>query len=150
MIVAEITDQEIVDHILLLQDEVERTGQALDSLKREMEIRLRNRGAGEAMIDGAKCILKYRSPVYDKRILTALWEAAPLSEVQKAYTEEHTETVTVKEKWNGNVLNQLSRKYGGDVARIIEQARIDQGAMIIVTKKDDDMILEEEKAWQHK
>ena len=150
MIVAEITDQELVDHILLLQDEVERTGQALDSLNREMEIRLRNRGAGEAMIDGAKCILKYRSPVYDKRILTALWEAAPLSEVQKAYTEEHAETVTVKEKWNGNVLNQLSRKYGGDVARIIEQARIDQGAMIIVTKKDDDMILEEEKAWQHK
>ena len=98
MIVAEITDQELVDHILLLQEELESKGQALDSLKREMEIRLRDRSASEAILDGAKCILKYR----------------------------------------------------GDVARIIEQARIDQGAMIIVTKKDDDMILEEEKAWQHK
>lgn len=98
---------------------------AIDAIEQELIGRIRDAGGTALPDDDFLIELKRGSPTYDVGMLQPLLESeVPTEELEKAYTPAHEEVVQVDAKWHGGQLNTLARRYGGEIADRIEQAKI--------------------------
>jgi hypothetical protein len=79
-------------------------------------------------------VLKYR-PTYDPAKLAGLRELVPESELGRAFTPEHTETVTVAARWDMRKALTL-KKFGADVVAVLEGARVMGEPKISIKSKE--------------
>lgn len=128
----EYTDMEDVD----LASEIARRLQ-MEGISREirqhqeheLQRRLEARGATVLPHPDLVVKLEYPSPTYDVGKLAALREHLPeeLLLETRAWTPEHVETVMVAEKYDARVFRGFGRKFGDEVAAIIEGAKLPGG-----------------------
>lgn len=83
-----------------------------------------------------RVVLKQASPTYDISILVALKESLAEEELAKTYSPAHEKTVQVPERWSGSALNSLEKRLGGDVARMVQRARVPGSQHLSITAKE--------------
>lgn len=91
-------------------------------MEAEMERRLRYRGARELYHPDWVMEMVEPTPEYRMDRLETLRELVPPQEWEKAYTPEHTEMVAAK--LSMTVVKAWARRFGTEVGRVIEEARI--------------------------
>ena len=89
----------------------------------EIRRRLEQREAQALRGDRYIAELKPGTPTYDESKMLPLLEMLAHADLEKAYTPAHQETKDVDARWDGRQVRVLE-KMGGEVARIIEDARI--------------------------
>lgn len=114
----------------------EHLDQDIYACDQELLRRMRERGATELPLDGATVRLVRASPTYDLGLLTALKETLTAEWLNKVWTPAHEEMIQVAEKWNGTQLRS-AEKLGGEVAAVIQQARIPGRESIVVEAKGE-------------
>lgn len=125
---------EIADMTRLQKQNQER----LDRLRFVLQQRLEARNATELPHPDLVVKLEYPSPTYDVGKLAALRELVPLELLLEsgAWVPEHEEIIHVSEKYDARVFRTWGKKYGDDVARVIEGAKLPGGpGKLRVTEK---------------
>jgi hypothetical protein len=61
---------------------------------------------------------------YSPEVLVSLKEILSSEELATCYTSEHSETVTVPEKWSVTKLLPIARQHGDSVMAILDRARV--------------------------
>ena len=90
----------------------------------EIQRRMEERGARELPHPDLICALVPGKTEYDNSRLAKLREMLPPEVTALGFTPEHAETKTLPDKWDGRVVAGWGRKYGDDVAEVIEQAKV--------------------------
>ena len=135
---AHMDDQELAteidswDRMLASQREVQ------DRMRQELVRRLEVRGARELPHPELVVKLEYPSPVYDVGKLAAMRELVQEEVLleTKAWTPAHPETIMVPEKYDARVFRSWGKKYGYEVAAVIEGAKLPGGpAKLKITEK---------------
>jgi hypothetical protein len=129
------TDEELIDRIASTKAAISEAQKSLYEMEREMMDRLAERDALEALHPTHICRIKLGTPTYDNAKLGALRELLPPDVVETAYTPPTTKPVP--EKWNGAKLNSFEKRYGGDVAAVIQDARVPGRATLEVKPKEE-------------
>lgn len=132
--------QEFDTHTLALALDANRQEQqalreAAQAIEAELFARIMDSGGTSLPDDDFKIELKHSSPTYDMNALTPLLEILPDDDKAKAYSPATTKVIDVPEKWSGTQLNALARRYGGEIAHRIEQAKIPGKAHLEVEPK---------------
>ena len=104
-------------------------------IEAELYARIQANGGSALLDDDFKIEVKHGSPSYDTNLLTPLKEELPADDLAKAYSPETTKVVVVAERWDGRQLNALERRYGGAIARRIQEARVPGNASLVVERK---------------
>jgi hypothetical protein len=104
-------------------------------MEAELLRQIRETGGTEIPDPDFRIAIAATTPTYDHGLLVALREVLTDDEWEKVFTPATTKTVEVDEKYNGSGLNSIERRFGGDVARIIGQARIEGASRLVVERK---------------
>ena len=133
-----LADEDLVNEYLGLVEGLE--AMRGEARLREVELLRRMEEQSALRLNAARghVDLKYGSPSYDTPALRPLLELITHEEMQEAYSHEREETVTrtVPERWNGTKLNMLERRYGGQVADVIQRARAPGAPRLTATIKE--------------
>jgi hypothetical protein len=104
-------------------------------MEAELLRQIRETGGTEIADPDYRIAIDTASPTYDHGLLVALREVLSEDEWNKVFTPAFTKTVDVPEKYNGSALNSVERRFGGDAARIIGQARIEGASRLVIERK---------------
>ena len=119
---------EAVDNLLRLRDE------------KRIELAHRITESGGTMLDDPDFTIELKpGPVsYDVGELVPLKEKLSEENLAKCFTsaDDVRKRMKVSDKWDGQQLNALAGRYG-DVARIVERARIPGRAKVVVERKKE-------------
>ena len=117
------SDCELLDDWHVLAEDISTLRAQMLALEGELFQRMRSRDASAIDHDNVECKLEPQEEV-DRAALRGIieLEGIPQDVLAEAFTPEHTETVTVPDKWNLTKLKPL-QKYNGAVTTIIDSAR---------------------------
>ena len=104
----------------------------------EAELKRRMLADGATVLPDARyiCELKTPTPKVDYAKLHALRELLPPDVIAEGYMPTHEETVLVPERWNMVQVNAWGRKYGTEVAAVIEGAKIPGEPRVSIKRKE--------------
>ena len=117
-------DEALVEYAWALGESMKRDRQVSAMLYDEMQARCRDRDARALHGTDHVARIKPGTPTYDIGKLMPLLEWLTAKDLERAFRKEHEETVTVGAKWQGQQLNRIEKDYGGEVAAMIQDARI--------------------------
>ena len=105
--------------------------------ERALQARLEARGATELHPPFLEVKLQVPSPSYDISRLAQLREILPedLLLESHAWTPAHEESVHVPDKWDARVFRSWGKKYGDDVAALIEAAKMPGGPPRLIVRE---------------
>ena len=117
------SDCELLDDWHVLAEDINTLKVQQLALEGELFQRMVGRNASAIDHDHVECKLEPQEEV-DRAALRGIieLEGIPQDALAEAFTPEHTETVTVPDKWNLTKLKPL-QKYNGAVTTIIDSAR---------------------------
>jgi len=121
---ATLTDEQLLHHYAVAQQMLDYEKRALGMA--EMEIRRRMDERGATTIPSARYDCQRRDKVeYDPAAFTPLKEIfVQPGDLERCWTPEHQETVTVPEKWSTVKVKAVAREYGDAALAIVERARM--------------------------
>ena len=119
----QISDSVLLSQLEAAQNAVEEAVHHKGLLEMEIMRRMRERNAIGIPSDVFTCELK-QANTYDQGRFTPLLELLSGDELEKVFTPEHQETVTVAERWNTVGLLAVARRYGGEVLRLVQEAKV--------------------------
>jgi hypothetical protein len=106
-----------------------------DRADMELRRRLEQRGATKIFDEDYTCTLEMGTPTIDLNIMAALKELLPPDVLAEGFTPEHDVTETVPDKWDLRKANTWMQA-GGDVAEVIERAKIFRSPRLVVRAKE--------------
>ncbi len=127
---------ELAERLVNIEDALGSLREEADRIRLELRCRIEAEGGTELPCEGFKVALETGSPTYDYGLLVALKERLPDDELNKAYSPAYQRLMDVPEKWDGRVLNGLERRFGGEIAGIIQHARIPGHMKVVVQRKE--------------
>lgn len=99
-----------------------------------LQQRMEQRGASAIPDDLLSCKLERGTPVLDPGTIRGLLELLPTNVLDEGFVPEHEERIWVADRWNLTKVNSW-RKYGEDVAEVIEKAKVYANAKLVVKAK---------------
>ena len=127
---------ELAERLVNIEDALGSLREEADRIRVELRCRIEAEGGTELPCDGFRVALDRGTPSYDHGLLAALKEQLPEDELAKVYSPAYQKMVDVAEKWSGTHLNSLERRFGGQVATTIQQARIPGTLRVVVERKE--------------
>lgn len=71
--------------------------------------------------------IRHPQGTFDQSLLTGLRELLSPENFRKAWSPGYEKITNIEAKYDGKVLAQFARQYGGEIAEIIEEARLPVG-----------------------
>ena len=131
-LLAGIDDHELLATRALYDQWVRENVDMRDRVDMEIQRRLTDRNATAIFDEDYTCTLETGTPTVDLGIMAGLKELLPPEILAEGYTPEHQEPVA--ERWDLRKVNVWS-KAGGEVARVIEEAKIPGRPRLVVKEK---------------
>lgn len=132
----EATSEWLIQLLIDVTTQEEALRQRRYLLEAELQARMEAEGATEIPHETHRVRLVSDTPNYDMGIIVALRELLTDTDLHAACTPAHTKEISVPEKWNGTRLNSYELRYGGQVAKVIQQARIPGRSRVQIQAKD--------------
>ena len=129
-----VSDDELLASYVVLESGITDLVGRRDRIQQELERRMTERGATELPHPTIECVLKYPTPTVDTNKLMALNELLAPMTIEEGFTPEHTEARLVPAKFDMTVVNTW-KKYGKEVADIIEGAKLPTRPRLVVKRK---------------
>ena len=117
------SDCELLDDWHVLAEDISTLRSQMLAIEGELFQRMRGRNASAIDHDHVECKLEPQQDI-DRSLLRPILEldGIPQDALAEAFTPQHTETVTVEDRFNLTKLKALQR-YNGAVTTIIDSAR---------------------------
>ena len=96
-------------------------------LEQELQRRLEERRATELAHPTLEVKLEYPSPTYDPQKMHALMELVEPSTIAEAFTPQREKTVLVPESWDMRKVRGWPKRFGDEVAAVLERAKLPGG-----------------------
>ena len=97
--------------------------------------RLLERGATEIPHPSLTVKLESRFGGYDLSRIQVLKELLPPDVIAEAYTPAHEETIQVPDKWDGRKLLGWPKRFGKEVAAVLEAAELPRAVRLVIQPK---------------
>ena len=131
-----LSDTEMLDgwaDLARTKAEVERQ---MGLLEFELQQRMEEREARAILWEHGTCELKMPTPTIDPSRLVALREILPPEVIAEGFILAHEKTITVPESWDMRKVNTWV-KFGYEVAKIIEAAKLPGRGRLKITPKEE-------------
>ena len=118
-----LSDTQLLDSYAAVQGAIEVSKRDLGLLEVEIRSRMSGRGAIAIPSDFYVCELRQKTR-YEQVAFSPLKELLSDADLVTCFRPEHSETVYVSDKWDTMQVRALARRYGTQVQRIVDAARV--------------------------